>query len=190
MKLAAVTLGMMTLATSLSAFGQQDEREKTIFLDAGYAPLIMNRTGYYLNVVDEVSDGCLPQPNRVKDKIEVAMRRNGLDIIDKTPFSVFRIHAMGYATSSTSCAVRLEASIKTYLLTSLESSTTKYSTGEFLVPTTFPVDSILLTGSKDGMQERIEEAAQDMSDRLYLDINRARDFVKKEFPEMYEGLSR
>ncbi len=164
------------------------EDEPSLFLEGSLGSLIALRDNFTIEYSDQVSDGCLPQPSKRKDKMEIVLRQNGFSIAtDESWFpNKITITALGFATNSSSCAVHLNADLVFWASVVVPYAQTVPNGPNTLAPITYPMGSYILTGGKSSMQERVEKQVKEFGENLYLSISRAKDDVKKKFPQILE----
>ena len=161
----------------------------SLLFEGSMGSLIALRDNFTIEYSDQVTDGCLPQPSRMKDKMELVLRQNGFSIATEEP-SLFpnkiNITALGFATNSSSCAVHIEANLVFWGNVVVPHAQTVPNGPNTFAPITFPIGNIMLTGGKSSMQERIEKQIKEFGEGLYLSISQAKDDVKKKFPQILE----
>lgn len=164
------------------------EDKPSLLLEGSLGSLIALRDNFTIDYSDQVSDGCLPQPSRMKDKMELVLRQNGFSIATEEPLfsNKITITALGFATNSSSCAVHLSADLVFWGSVVVPYAQTVPNGPNTFAPITFPMGSYILTGGKSSMQERVEKQVKEFGENLYLSISRAKDDVKKKFPEILE----
>ncbi|MBY5980039.1 hypothetical protein [Ferrimonas balearica] len=162
--------------------------EPSLLLEGSLSSLIALKENFTIEYSDQVSDGCLPQPSRMKDKMEIVLRQNGFSISQEESLFPNRIKiiALGFATSTSSCAVHLDAELVFWGSVVVPYAQTVPSGPNTFAPITFQIGSIILTGNKNGMQERIEKQVKEFGEILYLSISRAKDDVKEKFPQILD----
>jgi len=176
-KLARIVAGSTLLIFSSLAFAEGEPN----LLSAGDNALLAPMSVFYIVVDDEVEDGCLPRPSALKDKMEVSIRQSGFGIVEKsTMFSNnIRISLSGYAYAG-GCVVTLGTEIISGVPAVVYRTASEHTFANHI---TF-IGRSLLTGSKSGMQSRLEKIVSEDGDRIYLIISRARDHMRKNFPEL------
>ena len=162
--------------------------DPSLFIEGSLGSLIALRDNFFIEYSDQVSDDCLAQPSKMKDKMEIVLRQNGFSIAAEEPFLLNNIiiTALGFATNSSLCVVHLSADLVFGSSVVVPYAQTVPGGPNTLAPVTYPVGSILLTGSKSSMQERVEAQVKEFAESLYLSISRAKDDVKKKFPQILE----
>lgn len=164
------------------------ENEASLLLEGSLGSLIAHRDNFFIEYSDQVSDGCLPQPSKMKDKMELVLRQNGFSIAAEESFIANKISitALGFATNSSSCAVHINANLVFWGSVVVPYAQTVPDGPNTLAPITFSMGSYILAGSKSSMQERIEAQIKEFAEGFYLSISRAKDDVKKKFPQILE----
>ena len=191
MRIYTIIMSALLILPSLSMAEDEPsllEDEPSLLIEGSYWSLIALRDNFTIEYSDQVSDGCLPQPSKMKDKMELVLRQNGFSIATEEPVFPNRIliTALGFATSASSCVVHLDTDLVFWGNVAVPFAQTVPSgpTTFALIP--YPMGNIILTGSKNGMQERVEKQVQEFGESLYLEISRAKDFIKKKFPQILE----
>lgn len=163
------------------------EEGASLLLEGGMESLIAFRDGFTIDYSDQVSDGCLPQPSKMKDKMELALRQNGFSISeDSFLTNKINITALGFSTNASSCAIHLKAELEFWAGVVVPFAQTMPDESTTLAPITYDFGSVILTGEKNGMQNRVESQAKEFGDDLYLRISRAKDYISKKFPSILE----
>lgn len=160
----------------------------SLFLEGSIGSLIALRDNFFIEYSDQVSGGCLAQPSKMKDKMEIVLRQNGFSIaVEESVLpNKITITALGFAMNSSSCAVHLSADLVFWSSVVVPYAQTVPDGPHTLTPITYSIGSLILTGSKNSMQERIEAEVKEFAESLYLNISRAKDDVKKKFPQILE----
>lgn len=163
------------------------EEGPSLLLEGGMESLIAFRDGFTIDYSDQVSDGCLPQPSKMKDKMELALRQNGFSISeDSFLTNKINITALGFSTNASSCAIYLKAELEFWAGVVVPFSQTMPDGSTTLAPIRYDFGSVILTGGKNGMQNRVESQVKEFGDDLYLRISRAKDYISKKFPPILE----
>jgi len=156
------------------------ENKPSLLYEGGIDSLIVNRNKFYIKLTDEVTGGCLPYPNKLKDKMEISLRKNGFQIEKNNNVlsNSINISIIGYKTSENSCAVHISVNLIFFVLMTVPNAEGK----ETIAPFTLNIGSHLLTGFKNNMQSRLEKYIIEYADQLYLEISRAKDKISEKFP--------
>jgi hypothetical protein len=173
---------LLLLTTNLSI---AENKEPSLFWE-GEKAIIATMRPFFITVDDQVSGGCLPRPNALKDKVEISLRRNGLKVVrepkvmgiedlDSTSIS---IEALGFKSGGV-CAVFLRVAT-TKMISAIVPYSSKMDRNNTLINFEYVISEKLLTGGN--MQARLEKAASEAGDDLFLDIFRARDEIFSKFP--------
>jgi hypothetical protein len=179
--LLVITLGLIDIVNA-------QEEEPTLVLEGGMGSLLALRDNFTIEYSDQVSDGCLPQPSRMKDKMEISLRQNGFSIATEEGWfpNKILITALGFGIGNASCAIHLKANLEFWASVVVPYAQTVPSGNKTLAPITFDLGSIILTGNINGMQGRVEKQVKEFGDGLFLTISRAKDRIKEDFPQILE----
>ncbi len=174
-----------------SGFVLADEGDRSLFLDGGMASLLATKDTFVIEYIDQVSDGCLPYPSRMKDKMELVLRQNGFSISSEDLWLSDKIvvNALGYATNSSSCVVYLEADLIYWANVVVPHAQLVPGGSNTVVQVGHALGGTLLTGTKNQMQGRVEEQVKEFGERAFLEISRSRDQIESEFPEIMDHYS-
>ena len=174
---------LLVIAT-LFSFGIGDAQAG--MSSVGWDAFLFTRDEVAIEITDEVKDGCFPYPSALKDKVEIALRKNGFSIREKGFLvPVVYVNLLGYELTGQSCAVFMSSElifswfVDVPFAYDLEDNTT-------MIPFRYRLGGTLLSGEKSSMQDRLETQANDFMDKLYLALSRARDNIKREHPEILE----
>lgn len=164
------------------------EEPVSLLIEGGIEAILALKDDFYIEVDDQVDDGCLPQPSRLKDKMEISLRQNGYSIESERSLlgNNITISALGYGTGDDSCAIVLRAALSFYNLVTVPYSTTVPSGQNTLAPIEYQIGSAIFTGGKNGMQSRLEEKTAEFGNDLFLKISRSKDLVQESFPEIIQ----
>jgi hypothetical protein len=126
-----------------------------------------------LRLEDDVKDGCLPNPNRLKDEFEVELRRLGFKVDDGL-FPALVVYLMGYSLKMggrvTGCAVYYQAD----LTFSFYFANSPYPINIFF-PIAWEYSGLAVDGSGESMQSQMQDWARAAVNDLYLSIERSKD---------------
>jgi hypothetical protein len=182
---AAVLLTVLTGFAAAPDISAPDTTEHNLLLEGGDAAILATRHRFYITYTDEVTGGCLPKPSRLRDKLELSMRRNRLEILPEKSGGVedsLHLNALGFRAGPGYCAVSLTLTLKSWIPVKVPYSQGNPSGEMTMIPWSFIVGQYLLTGRKRDMQRRLEKVAQELGDSLYLQISRSRDKIFRDFP--------
>lgn len=127
-------------------------------------PQLAKVTEVYVFVGDDVTDGCLPQPNALKIEAELVLRRSGIKITENEfAGTTYSISPVGFAIKG-GCAAGLHFQL--YKFDRLKDGTAG------LVEASSVVN--LLVGPKSGFQQQLREAVSENITALANQILKAR----------------
>jgi|GEM_PF-1589717 len=166
-----------------------------LLFDGGTDALLATKNSFRIIYSDEVTGGCLPKPKRLRDKMELQLRRNGIGVDpDGGEFDdTIVLSALGFRAGPNYCAVSLTVKLKTWVAVKVPYSKDVPSGQMTFVPYVYQVGHYLLTGKRGSMQRRLEKVAAELGDQTYLNIARSRDRLFKKFPSIeknYEANAR
>ena len=184
------------IAGSITLFGASLQSENTspspmtqaqqpnLLFEGGNSAILATRHNFFIKYDDEVTGGCLPRPSRLRDKLELEMRRNGLLMSEKksTLNDTLTLSALGFKVGRGYCAVTLTLTLESWVGVRVPYAQGNPSGELTLVPMQFIVGQYLLTGTRRSMQKRLEKVAAELGDTLYLQISRSRDKIFRKFP--------
>jgi len=118
----------------------------------------------YVDIIDEVKDGCLPSPKALRSKIELILRSSRIAVTSEySGGSVLRVLALGSERGSQTCAGVLDVGLQ-------QPVETRY--GMKFVETYWHI--IVYTGPKAGFQSHLVEKVDDIVTELANEILKAR----------------
>lgn len=165
------------------------EEPSKLLLEGGMPSLIANKYEFLIEYSDQVSGGCLPQPGRLKDQLEISLRQNDFEIAKEeeglTPKVM--ITAVGFESDGGQCAVHIAADLVFWNVVKVPFAQDEPSGNETLAPITYEISAGIMTGRKNSMQERLEKWSREAGDNLFLKISRARDHLKEKFPSIVQN---
>lgn len=178
----------LLLLTCLVIFGHaRAADERSLLLEGGISTIIAFRDGFEIDLDDQVIDGCLPRPSRMKDLMELTLRQNGFSMVPNSSVpNKIKITAIGYELGSSSCVINIRAELEMWVLVVVPYTELLPDEKLTLVKMTHSIGSSVLTGPKSGMQSRVESKVKDYGNELFLDISRSKDHVSKYFPKISE----
>ncbi|MCF6207508.1 MAG: hypothetical protein L3J47_11585 [Sulfurovum sp.] len=155
-----------------------------LLFEGGNEAILATRNNFYIDYSDEVTGGCLPKPARLKDKLELSLRRNHLEMSVKKDIlgSTLKLSALGFKAGPNYCAVTLTLTLESWVGVKVPYAENNPDGDMTIVPMQFTIGQYLLTGKKGSMQRRLEKVAYELGDSLYLKIARSRDVIFEKFP--------
>lgn len=181
MNLSKAILIILTLFSQLLF---AEENAPTIFMDAGENSLIAPIETLHIEVNDGVTGGCLPNPSKLKDKLEIKLRKNGFKIGSdpKKGYATIYVDLLGYKIGGSSCVIHVSADLySSYMVRVPFAPANDNMTVAYIRHT---IGSHLMTGDRYSMQRRLEKQVEEYGDKLYLDISRAKDDTFSKFPSI------
>ncbi|AUZ83801.1 hypothetical protein [Methylophaga nitratireducenticrescens] len=160
-----------------------------LLFEGGINSLLATRDAFSITVSDQVTDGCLPNPGQLKDKMEIALRKNGFGIEKGTAFFTDKIliTALGYKISDSACVIHLSVDLIFPTNISVPLAIIGPEGDSTFVPYTYQIGDNLLKSIRSSMQGHLNKQVTEYADKLYLDISRARDDIFTKFPSLKDS---
>ncbi|MES9868071.1 MAG: hypothetical protein ABW149_00015 [Sedimenticola sp.] len=186
MKRLFIVLSLIFLFNSIATA----EDKPILLFDGGIKALLVGKDTFAIRVSDQVTGGCLPAPEKLKDKMELSLRRNGFGIIEEPDFfaNYILITALGYKNNDSSCAVHISSDLIFQTAINVPYASGNPNENQTLVRFPYNLGGSIMTGDKYSMQSRLEKQVSEFADKLYLDVSRARDEIYKKFPNIEAGI--
>lgn len=171
------------LMVSLASTAQS---ESSLLFAGGTQSLIATRDTFAIELSDQVTGGCLPDPSALKDRMEVSLRKNGYKINSESNLfsDDIRITALGYKVGEDSCVVYLSASLNFLVGMNVPFAHNIASGHLTMAPFIHYFGGTLLSGEQSSIHKRLSDQVSEYADRLFLDISRARDAIFVKFPSI------
>lgn len=175
---------ILIILTLFSQLLFAEENAPTVFRDAGRNALIAPIETLSIQVNDNVTGGCFPNPSKLKDKLEIKLRKNGFKIENdpKKGYAIISVNLSGYKLSGNSCVVNISADLHSVAFTRVPYA--PENDNMTVINISHYIGSYLLTGDRYSMQSRLEKRAEEYGDTLYLNISRAKDDTFDKFPSI------
>lgn len=177
----------LAVASCIFYMATSHAQQPNMFFDGGEQAFLSTKHNFFITVLDQVKDGCLPRPSALKDKLEISLRRNGflIESENKTFASTLVINALGYESGINMCAVSLRITIEYPIVAKVHhTNLSNANNSETLLIHRTQITHNLLTGPKTDIQERLENVTSSAGDNFFLMISRARDKIFTDFPEI------
>lgn len=164
------------------------EEPPSLLLEGDIQSLLAFKDDFQILINDQVTGGCLPQPSRLKDKMEIALRQNGFKISKTKEFQYFTnkvsLLAIGYKTDSDLCIAYFETTLLFPSEVTVPYADEIPSGNKTISTISYNIGRSVLSGPKHNMQSRLENTVKNHGEKIFRDISRAKDFVKEKFPEI------
>lgn len=185
MRLGTILLSMWLL---LSPHAGKAEEPNVLF-EMGKDALFYDINEVFVTVKDNVNGGCFTNLRAVKNVVELALRRNGISVVNDNKFlPEICINVMGFADKNKlgekiGCIVSVEYSLKRWLLVNVP-----YSDGEqTFLPVEEPINSMLY--SNGGVcNSQIKRGDVNQTEELLNHIYKVRSEIKKKWPRLVERM--
>ena len=152
----------------------------------------------YVNLNDTVKGGCLPNPDAIKNAIELKFLENGIKVLekDKAIFQpILSVNLLGFAVTNksgvlTGCAVYILMKLSSIGAVSVPFSTKDGKSAKDISYIEVWESSYLLVGPKEDMQSRIKSQVEDYADAVILKILKTQQEVFAKYPHMKKNFER
>lgn len=137
-----------------------------------------------LHVVDDVKDGCMPNPSGIRDAWEAELRRFGFDVSlapDYKKKSEIVIYAFGQEFGP-GCFVNIETLWRDAITAEVGASKSAV-----VVSSVVNISEHNVWSAKMGMQSALEGLAKDHVRDFYLRLERVQTRFRKEYPKFMEA---
>lgn len=167
---------------------QGAEEASSLLVGGGMQAVLALKNDFFIEISDQVGDGCLPNPQRLKDNLEIVLRQNGFGIKSEDEADAgLTLTALGYSVSPSNCAVFIRLDLTAWAVIKVPYAQDLPGGSEtFAQVMPGQLYDNLLTGPVSSIQGRLEEAATDAGNNFFLYMSRARDHVKEKFPAIIE----
>lgn len=179
---------LVLFSLSISALADSNA---SLFFEGGKKLLLATQNDFTIQVDDQVTGGCLPYPSRLKDAMEISLRRNGLAISSNPMLSNATVYIRAFgrpiqaqAGNLLGCAVHLDTEIlmTTNAIVRYAPDSEEPLSNQTLIPVIYPVAAGLYAGPKDSMQSTLQQEIKNYGDSLFLEISRAQEEMTDKFP--------
>jgi len=179
-----IIIAILLLTIGSVSFAQESP---SFWLDGGIYALLATRDSFAITVYDEVIDGCLPKPVRLKQKMEKSLRKYGFGI-QKEPgpnTNTIAIQAIGSRPKKKEfCVVHISTTLVINSAVIVPFADNLPKGNKTLAPFLYPIRNALITDNRTSMQKRLTEQVAEFADKLYLDISIAKDDIFSKFPSI------
>jgi len=179
-----IIIAILLLAIGRASFAQESS---SFWIDGGVDALLATRDSFAITVYDEVKDGCLPNPGRLKEKMEISLRKYGFDIQKEPKLNVntIAIRALGGRPRNNElCVVHISTTLIINSVVNVPFADKLPTGNNTLVPLLYPIRNALITINRTSMQSHLAKKVVEFSHNLYLDVSRAKDDIFLKFPSI------
>ncbi|WP_207063495.1 hypothetical protein [Motiliproteus sp. SC1-56] len=152
----------------------------------GEEALIAYKDEFSVEVVDRVTDGCLPNPGAIKTRMEAALEAGGLKTAQaQAPLGdQVVVSLLGYSVAPGSCLLYAEAWLNHWLVARVPYAKQVETGQETYFAARHPLGQQLRYLNKSATQSQAAKAADDFAARLASDIKASRQYAAENFPAM------
>ena len=181
----------LLLATMIIGINVQAETNSTLLFDGGINALLVDKKSFYVTVSDQVTGGCLPKPNQLKKKMELALKNNGFKVLDKSEpmSSEIYITALGFRKNSM-CSVALDVDMWFPVVVNVPNSSKVQEGHETYVNYSYNIGYHILHYKPSQIQSQLNKTVKKHGDTIYLKISKAKDDIFAKFPSIQEEIKK
>ena len=175
-----ILIGLIMMGIGAVSFGEEADdivtiSDMQIALVSGIDEIV---------VTDNVTGKCFNYPNRAKDKLEIALRKNGIMKERSSHTATVELIVSG-GRKDIGCLVNVNGRLWYPITVKLPSFPNYYSDGFYDVKAAIFWGSTMLAPASF-VQKTVEDFASSFGDKVYLMIARARDKTFKKYPKIEE----
>ena len=169
----------------------QAEKPVNMFYDGDVNALLVDKDTFYVNVVDEVTGGCLPKPEQLKRSMESSLRNNGFKIVKKASYYVPEIYisTLGFRINGR-CVVDFTVSLKFPIVVEVPNAKNVSSGNRTLITHNYSVGRHIFNYPKRSMQKTLNKYVKKYGDKVYMRIAKSKDKIYTKFPSMKEEIKK
>jgi len=162
----------------------------SLLTEGGVKSLLVSKEVFVIQVNDQVTGGCLANPGKLKDKMEISLRKKGFGIAKESGFLTNNIiiNAVGFKIGESLCAVHISAELIFATVINVPFADNVPKGNETFVSFVYHIGNVIFTGERNSMQSRLSKQVAEFADKLYLDISQSKDDIFTKFPSIKEGI--
>lgn len=190
LKYICVSLALLTTSLNANQINSSDShvpiRDKDAFIwNGGVDALLATKNEFEILIVDQVKNGCLPQPGRLEVKMREALTKRGFTIVEKTSASsdILKFVAIGGAVGG-GCVVSTNP-VLSFPVSVIVPHAIDVKGGDYTI-TKFDhiLSSVLLFKEKASMQAELEKQVSDVVEELHQDVSAAKGKILAKYPSI------
>lgn len=168
---------------------QADDTNATLLFDGGINALLVDKKAFTVTVSDEVTGGCLPKIEKIKETMELSLKKNGFEIVaDPSALTPeIRIIALGFMNNG-SCSVTLLTHLNFYIAVKVPAAANLPRGNETILNYSHPIEMQIVNSPRSRMQAMLVEATKENANKVYMAISRAKDIIFEKFPQIREEI--
>ncbi|HIP17772.1 MAG TPA: hypothetical protein EYG78_00360 [Sulfurovum sp.] len=161
------------------------ETKPNMLFDGDVNALLVDKNTFYVKVIDEVTGGCLPKPDQLKQSMEASLKNNGFTVVDKGNYLIpeVQISALGFRINSV-CVVDFTVNIYFPIVAEVPNAQNVPSGNRTLVKYNYDVGRHIFNYSKHRMQKTLNKYVKQYGDKIYMSIAKSKDKIYTKFPSI------
>ena len=167
------------------------ETNASMLYDGDINALLVDKNTFYVKVVDEVTGGCLPKPEQLKQSMEASLRNNGLKVVDKADFMTPKVHisTLGFRINGM-CVVDFTVNLLFPIVAEVPNAKNVPSGNRTIIMYSYDVGRHLFNYPKRRMQKTLNKYVKQYGDKIYMRVAQSKDKIYAKFPSIEEEIKK
>jgi len=167
------------------------ETNASMLYDGDVNALLVDKDTFYVKVVDEVTGGCLPKPDQLKQSMEASLRNNGLKVVDKAGYYIPEVYisTLGFRINGR-CVVDYTVTLRFPIVAEVPNAKNVPSGNRTLIRHNYDVGRQIFNYPKHRMQKTLNKYVKQYGDKVYMSIAKSKDKIYAKFPSIEEEIKK
>ncbi len=167
------------------------ETNATMLYDGDINALLVDKDTFYVKVVDEVTGGCLPKPEQLKQSMVSSLRNNGLKVVDKAGYYVPEVYisTLGFRINGR-CVVDYTVTLRFPIVAEVPNAKNVPSGNRTIIMYSYNVGRQIFNYPRRSMQKTLNKYVKQYGDKVYMNIAKSKDKIYAKFPSMEEEIKK
>ena len=167
------------------------ETNASMLYDGDIGALLVGKDTFHVKVVDEVTGGCLPKPDQLKQSMEASLRNNGFTVVDKGGYYIpqVAISTLGFRINGM-CVVDFTVNLRFPLVAEVPNAQNVPSGDRTIIMHNYYVGRHLFNYSKHRMQKTLNKRVKKYGDDIYMLIAKSKDRIYAKFPSVEKEIKK
>ncbi len=167
------------------------EKSPNMLYDGDINALLLDKNTFSVKVVDEVTGGCLPKPDQLKQSMEASLRNNGLKVVDKASYYIPEVYisTLGFRINGM-CVVDFTVTLRFPIVAEVPYAQNVPSGNRTLIKYNYDVGRHIFNYDKRRMQKTLNKYVKQYGDKIYMGIAKAKDKMYTKFPSIEEEIKK
>lgn len=161
------------------------ETNVSMLYDGDISALLVDKDTFYVEVIDEVTGGCLPKPEQLKKSMESSLRNNGFKIVDKAGYYIpeVSISTLGFRINGR-CVVDFTVTLRFPVVAEVPNAKNVPSGNRTLIRYNYNIGRQIFNYPKYSMQKTLNKYVKKYGDKVYISIAKSKDKTYAKFPSI------